>query len=74
MENQEQIFHPFHRHWKSLCDSHIPTAPTREEKWKAQSRLATLPLLNPLSFELKKEPLKIPIYWNDNYSFGNISS
>ena len=27
-ENQTQVFLPFHRPWKSLRDSHIPTAST----------------------------------------------
>ena len=26
-ENQPQVFQPSHRPWKSLRDSHIPTAP-----------------------------------------------
>jgi hypothetical protein len=25
LENQDQVFHPSHRPWKSLRDSHIPT-------------------------------------------------
>jgi hypothetical protein len=28
LENQRQVFHPSHRPWKSLRDSHIPTAST----------------------------------------------
>ncbi len=28
LENQPQVFHPFHRPWKSLRDSHIPKGPT----------------------------------------------
>jgi hypothetical protein len=28
LENQDQVFHPSHRPWKSLRDSHIPTAST----------------------------------------------
>jgi hypothetical protein len=44
MENQDQVFHPSHRPWKSLCDSHIPTAPTARGKWKAKGGLPTFPL------------------------------
>jgi hypothetical protein len=26
MENQDQVFHPSHRPWKSRCDFHIPNS------------------------------------------------
>ena len=58
MENQDQVSHPSHRHWKSPCDSHIPTAPTTEGKWKAKCRLPTFPLLDEsLSDNLKNKLL-----------------
>jgi len=44
-ENQHQVSLRAHRPWKSLRDSHIPTAATTVEKWKAQGRLPTFPLL-----------------------------
>ena len=44
-ENQHQVSLRAHRPWKSLRDSHIPTAATTVEKWKAKGRLPTFPLL-----------------------------
>ena len=43
LENQDQVFHPSHRPWKSLRDSHIPTASTTVPiyKDKTQARLKT---------------------------------
>ena len=38
MENQDQVFHPFHRPWKSLRDSHIPTALTTVPIYKDENQ------------------------------------
>lgn len=43
-ENQSQVSLRAHRLWKSLRDSHIPSAaPKAVEKWKAKGRLPTFP-------------------------------
>jgi hypothetical protein len=38
MENQDQVFHPSHRPWKSLRDSHIPTALTTVPIYKDENQ------------------------------------
>jgi hypothetical protein len=52
LENQPQVFHPSHRPWKSLRDSHIPTAPATNPiylcKPNPDGRGAS-----PLAYELK---------------------
>ena len=37
LENQRQVSHPFHRPWKSLRDSHIPTASTTVPLYKTNT-------------------------------------
>src|SRR6185312_4657483 len=37
LENQRQVSHPFHRPWKSLRDSHIPTASTTVPIYKTNT-------------------------------------
>jgi hypothetical protein len=44
-ENQTQVSLSAHSPWKSLRDSHIPTAPTKAvEKWKNKNGFPTFPL------------------------------
>ena len=42
-ENQGQVFHRAHSPWKSLCDSHIPTAPAGRGKVENQKQVSHFP-------------------------------
>src|SRR3954454_8849056 len=42
-ENRKQVSHSAHSPWKSLCDSHIPTAPTRRGKVENKKHVSHFP-------------------------------
>ena len=46
LENQPQVFHPSHRPWKSLRDSHIPTASTTIPIYKERPKPPPLRINN----------------------------
>src|SRR5260370_11100944 len=56
LENQNQVFHPFPRPWKSLRAFHIPTALAGQGKVESQQQASHFPsaLLLPLSIQSKK--------------------
>src|SRR5947209_431188 len=58
MENQQQVFHPSHRPWKSAttADSHIPTASTTTLSYIRRSNLK--PDLKPLTTRVGQ--IKLP--------------
>src|SRR6185312_4929081 len=50
LENQKQVFHPSHRPWKSLRDSHIPTAAASHGKVESQHQASHFPTALLFSF------------------------
>ena len=56
-ENQKQVSLSAHSPWKSLCDSHIPTAATSNGKVENQKQVSHFPTAYgfPLSPKFRKE-------------------
>jgi hypothetical protein len=60
MENQDQVFHPSHRPWKSHCDSHIPTALMARGKVESQRQASHFPSAQRLSLPNSKQIFVVP--------------